>query len=76
MKAILNYFWQKYLTHQVGCDLDLLGQKRHSEESLMKKRGKNQQEARGENQEETAEDEGEACFTNARLKTLYSLFIW
>ena len=68
MKEILNNCWQKYLTHQVGCDLDLLGQKRQNEESLT--------EARGKNQEETADDEGEACFTNPRLKTLYSLFIW
>jgi len=59
---------KKYLTHQVGCDLDLLGQKRHNEESLT--------EARGKNQEEAADGKGEACFTNPRLKTLYSLFIW
>ena len=64
MKEILNHCWQKYLTHQVGCNLDLLGQGHDKEE-------------RGENQVEIMRDhEGEACFTNARLKALYSLFIW
>ena len=63
MKEIVNYCWQKYLTHQVGCNLDLLGQGHDKEE-------------KNEIQEETAYREGEACFTNARLKALYSLFIW
>ena len=65
MKEVLELRCPKYLIRLVGCHLDLLGQ---SQESLTKRRG---------GQEATDDDnEGEACFTNTRLKNLYSLFIW
>ena len=57
--------------------MELLGQRqnggRGKEEAIAKHEG----EAEHEDGEADAKyEEGEACFTNARLKTLYSLFIW
>ena len=78
MTGILNFeLFQKYLIREVGCNLELLGQRqnggRGKEEAIAKHEGE------AEHEEEEAIDKhekGEACFTNARLKTLYSLFIW
>ena len=55
----------------MGCNLELLGQRQNGG------RGKEEAIDKHDDGEAIAKhEEGEACFTNARLKTLYSLFIW
>ena len=53
---LIFFFIKKYLVGNVGCNLDLLGERSAKEEEK--------------------KVEGAACFTNTRLKDLYSLFIW